>query len=65
MSAKYYACFILQEQTTSGCRELGGVVEVDAALQDVLSFDDVAEILADDLEVTSGEVKVYHWSRLH
>ncbi len=65
MGAKYYACFILQEPPTSGCRELGGVVEVDTALQDVLNFDDVAEILADDLEVAHREVKVFHWSRLH
>lgn len=65
MSAKYYACFILQEATTSGCRELGGVVEIDAAFSNALNFDDVAEILADDLSVGRSEVRVFHWSRLH
>ncbi len=65
MGTKYYACFILQDAATSGCRELGGVVEVDAAFTNALSFDDVAEILADDLSVGSSEVRVFHWSRLH
>ncbi len=64
MTAKYYACFILEGEGPQGCRELGGVVEVDPAFHG-LEYDEVAEILAADLEIEAGEVHVYHWSRLH
>lgn len=64
MSAKFYACFVVQHAPSSGCREFGGVVEINPAFCG-LNFDDVAEILAEDLDIDAGDVRVYHWSRLH
>lgn len=64
MTTKFYACFILQDGSANGCRELGGVVEVPPSMLG-MNFDDVAEILAEDLEVSAEDVRVYHFSRLH
>ncbi|MBT8144294.1 MAG: hypothetical protein KJO55_06315 [Gammaproteobacteria bacterium] len=64
MTQKFYACFILQHGASSGCRELGSVIELCAGLG-AMDFDDIAEILAEDLDVASEDVKVYHFSRLH
>ena len=64
MTTKFYACFILQDGSSSGCRELGGVVEVHPSMIG-LNFEDVAELLAHDLEVATEDVRVYHFSRLH
>ncbi len=64
MSAKFYACFILQRGTSSGCRELGSVIELCPGLH-AMDLDEVAEILAEDLDVASEDVRVYHFSRLH
>ncbi|MBT8137369.1 MAG: hypothetical protein KJO54_10190 [Gammaproteobacteria bacterium] len=64
MTTKFYACFILQNGTSNGCRELGGVVEIHPSMHG-LNFDDVAELLAEDLDVAAEDVRVYHFSRLH
>ena len=65
MSAKFYACFILQQgAASSGCRELGSVIELHPEIHS-MNFDEVAELLAEDLDVAFGDVKVYHFSRLH
>lgn len=64
MTTKYYACFVLQRGTSSGCRELGSIIELHPGLA-AMDFDDIAEILAEDLDVASEDVKVYHFSRLH
>lgn len=64
MTQKFYACFILQRGSSNGCRELGSVIELCPGLR-AMDFEDVAEILAEDLDVASEDVKVYHFSRLH
>lgn len=64
MTTKFYACFILQNGSSNGCRELGGVVEVHPSMLG-MDYDEVAEILAKDLEVAAEDVRVYHFSRLH
>lgn len=64
MTTKFYACFIIQNGSSNGCRELGGVVEVPPSALG-MNFDDVAQLLAEDLEVAAEDVRVYHFSRLH
>ena len=64
MTSKFYACFILQNATSNSCRELGGVIEVHPSVH-AMNFDEVAELLAEDLEVAAEDVRVYHFSRLH
>ena len=64
MTAKFYACFIVQNDSSNGCRELGGVIEVHPSMH-AMNFDEVAEILAQDLELATEDVRVYHFSRLH
>lgn len=65
MTAKYYACFVLQQVSSNGCRELGSVVEIDERFGAMLSFDDVAEMLADNLDLSPDNLTVFHWSRVH
>lgn len=65
MTARYYASFVVTPNPTNLADEQGRVVEVDDKFGELLDFDDVAEIIADNLNLKSQTVTVYHWSRIH
>lgn len=65
MNAKYYACFVLESGPTSLARELGSIVEIDEQVGSMMNHDDVAEMLADNLDLQRTRVVVHHWSRVH
>lgn len=65
MIARYYASFVVGPVTSNKGDEQGRIVEVDRKFGELLSHDDVAEILADNLNIKGEPVRVYHWSRLH
>lgn len=65
MTAKYYACFVVQNEATNLGRELGSIVEIDGAVGSMMDHDDVAEMLADNLDISPSTLNVYHWSRVH
>ena len=65
MIARYYASFAVSPNPTNRAEEQGRIVEVDDEFGKLLDYDDVAEILADNLNVKSQSVIVYHWARLH
>ena len=64
MSARFYACFVVRG-SSSRCRDLGNVIEVDNAIQNCFETEDVAELVAKDLQVGVDAVQVYHLGRLH
>ena len=65
MTARYYASFVVSPNPTNLADEQGRIVEVDDKFGELLDFDDVAEIIADNLNLKAQSVTVYHWSRLH
>lgn len=65
MTAKYYACFVVQNEATNVGRELGSLVEIDGAVGSAMDHDDVAELLADNLDINPASLMVYYWSRVH
>ena len=62
---KYYACFVVHSGPTNLGRELGSIVEIDDQVGSLMSHDEVAEMLADNLDVNPSSLMVYHWSRVH
>ena len=64
MSTRFYACFVVRGPS-SRCRDLGNIIEVDNAIQYCFETEDVAEMVARDLEVGVDAVQVYHLVRLH
>lgn len=65
MMTKYYACFIVQNEATNIGRELGSIVEIDRQVGSMMDHDDVAELLADNLDINPASLVVYHWARVH
>lgn len=65
MTARYYASFAVTVNPTNLANEQGRIVEVDDRFGELLDHDDVAEILAENMNVDTRTVHVYHWSRLH
>lgn len=65
MTAKYYACFVVQNEATNLGRELGSIVEIDGAVGSTMDHAEVAEMLADNLDLCPSSLNVYHWSRVH
>ncbi len=65
MNVKYYACFVVQNGPTNLGRELGSIVEIDDDVGSMMDHDDVAQMLADNLDVNPTSLNVYHWSRVH
>ena len=65
MITRYYASFRVAPHPTNRAEEQGRIVEVDEEFGKLLDYDDVAEILADNLNITTQSVTVYHWARLH
>ncbi|NNF17133.1 MAG: hypothetical protein HKN70_10320 [Gammaproteobacteria bacterium] len=65
MIARYYAAFSIQPNPTNRADEQGRIVEVDDKFGELLDYDDVAEILADNLNLKAKSVRVHHWVRLH
>lgn len=65
MIARYYASFVVAPNPTNRADEQGRIVEVDDVFGKLLDYDDVAEILADNLNVQAQTVRVCHWARLH
>jgi hypothetical protein len=65
MNVKYYACFLVQKDHTNIARELGSIVEIDGDVGSLMDHDDVAQLLAENLDVNPASLSVYHWSRVH
>lgn len=65
MNVKYYACFVVSPDASNRGRELGSIVEIDGDVGDSMDHDDVAQMLADNLDIRREELNVYHWSRVH
>ncbi len=65
MMTKFYACFVVQSDATNVARELGSIVEIDREVGSMMDHEDVAELLADNLDVNPGSLVVYHWARVH
>ena len=65
MIARYYASFSVAPNPTNRADEQGRIVEVDDKFGALLSHEDVAEILAENLNVQCKAVHVHHWTRLH
>ncbi|MFK7887758.1 MAG: hypothetical protein AB8G16_12940 [Gammaproteobacteria bacterium] len=65
MNVKYYACFVVQNHNTNLGRELGSIVEIDDDVGASMDHDDVAQMLAENLDIKQSTLNVYHWSRVH
>ncbi len=64
MSAKYYTHFVMSSQPRNAS-EFTGVVELNRSLLRSPNLREVASILARSLEVSSSDIRILHWSRLH
>jgi len=65
MNVKYYACFVVTPDASNLGRELGSIVEIDDGIGASMDHDDVAQLLAENLDFRADELNVYHWSRVH
>lgn len=65
MNVKYYACFVVNPDASNQGRELGSIVEIDDGIGASMDHDDVAQLLAENLDFRADELNVYHWSRVH
>ncbi len=64
MGVKYYTHFVMSEQPQSAS-EFTGVVELNRAPRRSNNLREVAAILARSLDVSSSDIRILHWSRLH
>jgi hypothetical protein len=63
MSAKYYMQFVLDEGGDDESAEYGGVVELDA-VPGSLEAGQLEALLAENLDVEAGNVRLIHCARL-
>ncbi|MCS6948682.1 MAG: hypothetical protein NZM12_13820 [Steroidobacteraceae bacterium] len=66
MSSKYYTHFVTAGETTRTAREWCGVVELRHPIEDRKGgARELRELLADNFDVETHEVRILHWARLH
>jgi hypothetical protein len=65
MTARYYASFFVDNGTGRVCFEYDGVVEVAGEEPVADAGDDLARLVALNLEVPPSDVHVVEWQRLH
>jgi len=64
MGIKYYTHFLMNERPAN-VSEFTGVVELNRVPKAANDMSDVAAILARGLDVSSEDIRILHWSRLH
>jgi len=65
MGVKYYTHFVLTGDTTEGDnQEFSGVVEVNRPTDVGYETCDIEDLLAQNFDLKSSEVKLINWSRL-
>ena len=65
MRAKYYTRFLLRSDEQGFADEYSGVVEVNAAAEQVLDTVEIEALLAKNFEMEAENVELLNWSRLH
>lgn len=67
MTARYYASFFVHTGSGHVCFEYDGIVEMagEEPAPDRDGNDDLARLVARNLEVSTAEVRVLEWQRLH
>ena len=65
MGTKYYTRFLLQAVDAAEVDEYSGVVELQAANQNVLEPQEIEALLASSFDLESEQVQLLNWSPLH
>jgi hypothetical protein len=72
MAAKYYTHFVTADQPTlaaveSACEssEWSGVVELRHPLEQTAGTRELRSLLAQSFALTSDDIRILHWARLH
>ncbi len=65
MGVKYYTHFVLTGETVDGDdQEFSGVVEVNRPTEVQYEAGDIEDLLAQNFDLRSSDVKLINWSRL-
>lgn len=65
MSVKYYTHFVLTGATGQGsAQEYSGVVEVSEPTEQRFQTEEIEALLARNLDLHSGDVRLINWARL-
>jgi HPt (histidine-containing phosphotransfer) domain-containing protein len=72
MAAKYYTHFVTADQpalatveSASESSEWSGVVELRHALEHSAGTRELRSLLAQSFDLTSDDIRILHWARLH
>ena len=71
MAAKYYTHFVTADQqalaieSASESSEWSGVVELRHALEQTAGTRELRSLLAQSFDLTSEDIRILHWARLH
>ena len=66
MGVKYYTHFILTGDAVDGSdQEFSGVVEVNQPTEDAYETKEIEALLARNFDLSSKDVRLLNWARLH
>ncbi len=72
MAAKYYTLFVTADQpalatveSTAESSEWSGVVELRHPLEQTAGTRELRSLLAQSFDLTSDDIRILHWARLH
>lgn len=65
MSLNYYASFVIHQPGAEHVTQYSGVVELSQKLRRELSTQELARMLANNLDVDAGDVEVLQWGLIH
>ncbi len=65
MTSKYYAHFVAESPNAGGTGEYTGVVEVQTPLRKNRETRDLRNALARNFDLSTDEIRILQWARLH
>ena len=66
MGVKYYTHFVLTGDSVDGAdQEFSGVVEVNQPTEDAYETKEIEALLARNFDLSSQDVRLLNWARLH
>ncbi len=65
MSARYYTHFMTPAEESRQAHEWSGVVELGRALDSRRGDRELAQLLAQNFEIESDDIRILQWARLH
>jgi hypothetical protein len=65
MANKYYAHFVAETADARGTGEYTGVVEVGSPLRTNRETRDLRAVLARNFDLSTEEIRILQWARLH